>query len=132
MNILQFVSTTSEVLLQELLIRWNDRLIATNLRLLIIPSLLASNGTADCPGVVGGCLYFGNHCGYFGWSGLRTSHSAYSSVGRGRKCAIVVSSSGSGGGGGGGSTTIHSPATGRNPLLPPRKAVFWSSLISQY
>jgi hypothetical protein len=42
------------------------------------------------------------------------------------ECApAVVSSSGSGGGSGG-STTIHTPATGRNPLLPPRKdkAVF--------
>jgi hypothetical protein len=61
-----------------------------------------------------------------GFSARVTAHTVVLEEG---ECApAVVSSSGGGGGGGGsgGSTTIHTPATGRNPLLPPRKdkAVF--------
>jgi hypothetical protein len=59
-----------------------------------------------------------------GFSARVTAHTVVLEEG---ECApAVVSSSGSGGGGGGGNTTIHTPATGRNPLLPPRKdkAVF--------
>jgi hypothetical protein len=59
-----------------------------------------------------------------GFSARVTAHTVV--LEEGESAPAVASSSGSGGGGGGGSTTIHTPATGRNPLLPPRKdkAVF--------
>jgi hypothetical protein len=134
MNILQFVSTTVWKSLfgkaadsLERSIDHADEFMIVDYSVLTshyltVPADYAGGLSADAyiSGIIAGILDGA------GFSARVTAHTVVLEEG---ECApAVVSSSGSGGAGGvtGGNTTILTPASGRNPLLPPRKdkAVF--------